>query len=317
MCIFKNLFQRDPKPYDSGFLDVGTAHQIHYMQFGNPKGNVILRFHGGPGGSAKPSQAKPFNLNKYRVILFSQRGCGLSTFQDVLKDNTPQNTIEDTIKLLKHLKITKPIYLSGFSYGTTLALLFAEKYPQKVKGLLLGAVFLARKRDIEWVSKESVRFYPDLMDEVCKEVHQKQSGSGVSKAYQKLIQSPAYKDIQKALQYYGSYEYCMGLVNCNLKKVPPVTDKAINSLKIYLEYEIKNFFLKDNEILNNINKIKDIPTVIVHNRLDMTCPVEEAYLLHKALTNSTLIINPDIRHFSDSLNKAFEKATARFFKALK
>lgn len=305
---FLSFFKKETKAYEDGFLDVGNGHKIHYMQVGNPQGIVVLKFHGGPGGSAKPTHADSFNLKKYRVVLFSQRGCGQSKSSELLLDNTTQKIVEDAHLLLKHLGVKSKVIVSGGSFGATLALLFAESYPQKVKALVLNAVFLARQRDIDWMDVDSVRFYPDLMMQMQKKAGKQK----ITDFFYQQICSEKYKDIQMALQYYGSYEYCLGQLNPSFSKVPAITDKSINSLKIYLFYTINNFFLKENELLNRIETIKHIPTLIMHNRLDFDVPVEQAYLLHQALPKSKLIINPDLGHWSFGLKKCVQKETNPF-----
>jgi proline iminopeptidase len=164
MCLL-NWFKREVKPFDEGFCDVGDGHEIHYMQFGNPKGMPVLCFHGGPGGSAKPSHASGFDLKKYRVILFSQRGCGKSKFKNLLLENTTPQSVKDAYILLKHLRINAKVIVAGGSFGSTLALLFAIEYPQKVKSLLLHAIFLARRKEIDFPYKEMFLFYPEVKSE--------------------------------------------------------------------------------------------------------------------------------------------------------
>lgn len=307
-----SFFKKEEKPYDEGFLDVGHGHEIYYMQLGNPKGKPVIKFHGGPGGAANLAHAQSFDLKKYRVILFSQRGCGQSHFKDLLLENTTINSVDDAFSLLTHLNIKEKVIVAGGSFGSTLALLFAEKYPKKIKALILNAIFLARKRDIDWVNVESVRFYPDLM----AQMQQKAGPKKLVDFFHQKIFSEKYKDIQLALQYYGSYEYYLGKLNPDFSKVPPVTDKAVNMLRIYLEYTKKRMFLKENEILEKSYLIKHIPTLIVHNRLDFCCPVEEAYLLKKALPKARLIINSDIGHSSLKLKKRLVKETNSFLKNL-
>lgn len=300
-------------PFDEGFLDVGDGHKIHYIQVGNPKGEVVLRFHGGPGGELKIPKDNAIDLKKYRLVLFSQRGCGLSKFDDLLKNNTTNHLVEDAKKLLTYLKINEKIILYGGSFGSTLALLFAIKYKKNVKLMLLNAIFLGRKKDIDWPETEMARLYPDLI-ETMKNLAGK---DGLRKYFKEKIHSEKYKDIQEALKYYGSYEYNLGKLNPDFSETPAITDKAINSLKIYLKYNENNMFLEENEIMNNIKKIKDIPTLIVHNRLDLTCPVDAAWELHKKLPQSKLIINPDIGHWSKNLKERLRKEINIFLNKVK
>ena len=299
--MFLKWFKKEIKPFTEGWLDVGDGHQIHYMECGNPKGKPIIRFHGGPGSSAKPKQASVFDLAKYRVVLFSQRGCGKSKFTDLMKNNNPMTTVEDTVKLLNHLEIPlKDLTLAGVSYGTTLALLFAEKHPEMVKMLLLTAVFLGRKEDLVWTDEISQIFYPDLMDEMKSKLNPNEE---LLDGYHRMIMSDSYEQIKTALQYYGSYEMNLGSLTPQFKPLKAVYDDRVAGSRIFIDHEKNNMYLEDNVILNNIDKIKHIPTMIVHNRLDMTCPVQQAYKLHKAMPHSKLLIVPDIGHGSEKLQK--------------
>lgn len=310
--MFFHLFQKEPKPFNEGFLPVGHGHEIHYMEFGNPNGQVVIRFHGGPGGSSHVGHAQSFDLKKYRVILFDQRGCGQSRFTDLLERNTTQETISDTEKLLQHLNIPmKNLIVSGSSYGSTLALLFAEKNPDSVQTLLLMSVFLARKQDLAWADENSVIFYPDLMHDMKKALKPKEN---LLDGYHRLLFSDSYEQMKTALKYYGSYEFCLGQTHACFKDVSSLSDKRVNSLKIFLTYERANIFLKENQILKNISRIKHIPTLIVHNRLDMTCPLIQAWDLSQAMDNAVLKINSDIGHSTNNLKKCFQKQVDAFLK---
>ena len=309
MCFF-SIFKREPKPFNEGFLDVGDGHEIHYMEFGNKKGAPLIHFHGGPGGSLRASTVNGFDLKKYRVVLFSQRGCGLSKYKNLLAENTTFASVKDAFLLLKHLRINAKVLVSGGSYGATLALLFALAYPQKVKALLISAVFLGRKKDLEFPYKEMFLFYPDVRAELLRLAGKKD----ITTHFTDKIFSDKYKDIQEALQYYGAYEHQLGEMMPSFKKAPSITDAKINSLKIFLTYINNNLFLKEDYILKNIDKIKDIPCLIVHNRFDFCCPLENAWLVHKKMRRSKLVINEDYNHSSPKLKARLKKEREAFLK---
>ncbi len=302
-------FKKEPKPFDTGLLDVGNGHEIYYQQFGNPTGVPVLTFHGGPGGSARVKLTNSFDLKKYRVLLFDQRGCGRSVAKNPVKDNTPAFSVQDAADLLDHLKIKGKIVICGGSFGATLALLFAETYPERTGVLLLNSVFLGRKKDIEWVDKDSGYFYPDMMDTL----RQKAGSNDTITAYHKMIFSEKYKDLQRVLTYFGEYEHMLGKLNPAFPDKPvPVTDGGIAWAQIALTYEKNKMFLKENQILNNIARIKNKPCLICHNRLDMVCPVEQAWLVHRAMTRSKLIIVPSEGHSSPQLHAVRKKEIAVF-----
>lgn len=303
-----NLFNRMPKPFNEGFLLPQNKHSVYYVQYGNPKGKPVLSFHGGPGGSSRPKYAKLFNLRKYRFIQFDQRGCGQSKFANLLAHNDTSATIGDAIRLLKHLKIDEPIIVHGVSWGATLALLFAEKYPQMVSKIVVSSVFLARSVDANWVRRDSERFYPDLWDEMrqhlkCDEVY---------KEHNKLLFSPLLKDNLTALSYLGSYEHKLGELQPNFTELTECDESLINMNRIYFHYDANNYFIAPNQILKNIAQIKHIPTLILHNRLDFCCPVQQAWELHKALPKSKITICPEIGHSTPNLLKEVKKQLRDF-----
>ncbi len=308
MRIF-NWFKKEIKPFDTGLLDVGSGHEIYYQQFGKPDGIPVLVFHGGPGGSARTKLTNSYDLKKYRVLLFDQRGCGRSVSKNPVKDNTPAFSVQDAADLLDYLKIKGKIVIAGGSYGATLALLFAETYPERTGVLLLNSVFLARKKDIEWTECESGYFYPDMMDALRK----KAGANDTVSAYYKMIFSDKYKDLQRVLTYFGEYEHMLGkLAPAFPVKPVPVTDDAIRRVQVALSYEKNKMFLKENQILNNIGRIKNKPCLICHNRLDFVCPVEQAWLVHQKMTRSKLIIVPDSGHSSARLHAVRKREISTF-----
>lgn len=308
--MFFSLFHKIPKAFSEGFVPVDNGHALHFAEFGNPKGQVVVNFHGGPGGSFRAEQAEKYDLKKYRVILFSQRGCGLSKYTDLLKENTSQAAVSDAVALLKYLNIPmQNLIIGGASYGATLALLFAEKHPNAVQKLVLNSVFLARKQDLLWTRETSACFYPDLMDEMKKPL---KPGESLLDGYTRLLFSGNYEEMKTAQKYYGSYERCLGKTNALFKEVTALNDRQVNSFKIALTYEQNNMFLADNEILNNIKKIKHIPTLIVHNRLDMVCPIDQAWALSRALEKCRFEIVANIGHGSDKLHTVLKKHIKQF-----
>ena len=298
-----SFFKKEPKPYNVGYVAVDHGHQIYYQQFGNPKGRVVLSFHGGPGGCGRAKHASHYDLSKYRVILFDQRGCGKSLYKDAFSENTSMAAVHDGMAVLNHLKIKGKITLAGASFGVGLALLFAEEYPNRVAQLILSSVFLMRPKDAEWVSTQSRLFYPDLIDEMRAQA----KSDNVVPFYYKLIFSEKYKDIQQAQKYYCSYENQLGSLTPSFEKTPALTDAAIQYSRIYMYYEKNHYFISSNQIMDHIDKIRHVPTLIVHNRLDFCCPVSQAYDLHKALPKSKLIIVPDKGHGSPLMFKILDR----------
>ena len=297
-----SFFKQTPKPYDTGYVSVGHGHELFYQQVGNPKGEVVLSFHAGPGSRAKAKHTSHYDLKKYRIILFDQRGCGLSKYKDAFANNTTMDTIHDGMAILDYLKINGKITVAGASFGSGLAVLFAETYPARVKQIIVSSIFLMRHTtDSMWTSRDCRLFYPDMIDEM----RQVAKSDNIVPFFHKMAFSDKYKDIQIAKKYYGSFERELGSLTPSFKP-QTLSDDSVQSLRIYLHYEKNLFFVKPDQIMDNIDKIKHIPALIVHNRLDFVCPVYMAYDLHRALPKSRLIIVPDKGHASPQLFKVLD-----------
>lgn len=297
-----SFFKRTIRPFDSGYLPPLDGHEIFYHQFGNPDGKVILAFHGGPGGCSKEKHAAHFDLKKYRVILFDQRGCGKSLYKERLSHNTTHDSLMDGIRLLDYLGISGKIIIAGGSWGSTLALLFAQKYPERVSKLVVNSIFLAGATDSKWMAQTSRLFYPDLLDKFNEEA----DGKNLSKYTHRLLQSNKKKDHDKALKGYASYEKMLGCVDPKLPE-GPFSEADMSYPTIFFHYDSNNYFLKYDQILKECHKIAHIPTFIFHNRLDMNCPIQNAWDLHLALPKSKICIIPSQGHGSKLMFDTMQK----------
>ncbi|MBN1783385.1 MAG: alpha/beta fold hydrolase [Alphaproteobacteria bacterium] len=302
-----NFFKRHPKPFNSGYLPTKDGHDVFFQEIGNPTGKPILVFHGGPGSQYKPKHAKMFNLKKYRIIGFDQRGSGQSKPYGKTENNTTGDILKDAKRLLDSLKIKKCM-VSGVSWGSTVALLFAQKYPETVSQLAVGSIFLARDKDEDWCFNQSRIFYPDMMEKITSN-----APSDYMTYYANLLKSKTQKDRIKAKRLLGEYESMVGSLNPSFSTETP-TEEDIKKFGIFMHYSTHDYFLKDNQILNDTKKIKHIPTLILHNRLDMNCPVEQAWELHKALPKSKLIIVPELGHGGDLMRKTIKTTFGKFLK---
>ena len=300
----------EPKPFNSGYLPTKDGHDVFFMEFGNPFGKPIIVTHGGPGGSCKAKYAKVPKGDKYRIIMMDQRGCGKSLPAGKLENNTTADTIDDIARLLDFLQIKEKIVLRGGSWGSTIALLFAEKYPERVEKLLLSQIFLADKANKYWINQENSLFYPDMLERLYQEVENPQN---LEDAYSALILSDDAEKQSKAVKFYGNYERVLGCLNPEFLDVD-LDEKTLASTRIYIEYAKNNFFLSDNEIMDNIAKIENIPAVLVHNRLDMSCPLIGAYQLHKKMKNSKLVVVPERGHVGKLLYKTIDKEFCEFLR---
>lgn len=294
------FWQGAPKPFAEDYLDVGQGHKVYYAQYGNPQGEPVIVFHGGPGYYSKPKHAEIFDLKLWRVILFDQRGGGKSMFTDALKANTTPHLLADAKAILKHLGITKTTAYGG-SWGSTLALLFAQAHPQMVTRLIVNKVFLARKKDTDWTIHDTGVLYPDLMEKMLAECGPRDK---LVTHLHRLAMSKKHGEQVKSFNLFGGYEGALSKLDLAEGEKYEANASSLRHYQIYMAYIEQNFGMKEDQILKNIGKIKHIPTLILHNRLDLVCPLEQAWLLHKAMPKSKLVIVPDFGHSTDKLHNA-------------
>ena len=253
-----------------------------------------------------------------RLILFDQRGCGKSLPLGEINNNTLQDLVADIERLRTQLKIKK-WFVTGGSWGATLALAYAQTHPKVVKGLLLDSIFLARPRDTQWAfTKDNGidRLFPDLWEQ-----HQKflkkfnASPANAAQILLSKLQTEPLETVQEIVA--GVYNWEGNLMNAqeNLHFTNPedVTEEGIAQAKIFLHYEANDFFLKQDQILKGMSKISSIPTVIVHGRYDLLCPVEQAWQLQKKLSNVETIILPTSNHRLTAEGEIAKKLAFRYF----
>ena len=291
-----------PKPYNEEYLPEENGHKVYFAEYGNKHGKPVLFFHGGPGGSCKSRHIKGINLKKYRVITLDQRGCGLSLPLGKIENNTTQDLLKDYDRLVSYLNIKEKIIIRGGSWGSTVALLWAEKNPQMVEKMLLSQIFLANDDFHHWEFDGTKYIYPDFIEYMIKK-----SKGNITGYYNKLIQNSNKKKQLEAINEFGWYERICGSLSPEFASFSDVCDKELASNRIYIHYAANNFFLKENDILKNISKIKDIINIIVHNRLDLICPLKGAYDLHKKLNNSEFIVVDEFGHVGKKIRKTILK----------
>lgn len=294
--ILFNLRKKFIKAFNTGYLPEMDGHQIYFQQVGNPQGFPVIMFHGGPGGSNRTYYASTFDLKKYRVIMFDQRGCGKSQYKDYLYKNTTLDTIKDAVRLLDFLTIKEKVIVAGGSFGSTCAVLFAETYPQKVKKIVINSIFLARLQDAENTSPIASFFYPDAMD-----ILQKQAGKeNQFDYYYHLLFSKKRNENEQSVRYYRTFERMMGSLYVDFPK-KETSDDEIRKFRIFMQYQKNGFYIKENQLIKEAIKIDHIPALIYQNRLDFCCPPYQAFELHKALPKSKLTIVADKGHGGEKL----------------
>ncbi len=281
---------QDPILFDDGYLKVDGIHSIYYHQYGNPEGIPVLTIHGGPGGQSKAKYAQLYDLKRYKIIMFDQRGCGKSLPIAEVTNNTTKDLVEDIEKLRLHLKIEK-WHIHGPSWGSTLALYYAQIYPERVVKMLLRGVFLGSKSEEDWLHNYGANlFYPQEWEKLLSILPEESRLNITDYLYD--IAVGADRALQeKYLPAFNKWEE-------KLLTLEPVTqeeeiniDEEINGAKIMLHYIHNMFFLEDMELIRstNIQKIINIPIVIINGRYDMITPPISAWSLHKKLPNSKII----------------------------
>jgi proline iminopeptidase len=279
------------KPYKTDYLKVSELHEIFYQLGGNPEGKPVMVIHGGPGGGCSPDMFRFFNPEKFHIVLHDQRGAGQSKPYAEIKENTTQHLVEDIEKLRKHLDLGKVILFGG-SWGSTLSLAYAETYPQNVSGMILRGVFTGSKQEIEhFYHGATASYFPENYERLLQHIEDPEQKNYPAQLLKK-IQSSDPEVRQKYALAWGKYEIKMAVLY--------IPDRAVDNIfKDWNPYDFallenyymaNNCFLEDGELLNNTDRLKDIPTVIVNGRYDVICPPITAYKLHKKLTKSELII---------------------------
>jgi proline iminopeptidase len=279
------------KPYQTDYLKVSELHHIFYQLAGNPEGKPVMVIHGGPGGGCYPELFRFFDPTKFHIILHDQRGAGQSKPYAEIKENTTQHLVEDIEKLRKHLNLGKVILFGG-SWGSTLSLAYAETYPQNVSGMILRGVFTASREEIDhFYHGATARYFPENYERLIQHIENPEKKNYPAQLLKKIQSSDPEVRKRYALAW-GKYEIKMAVLDIPDRAVEDIF-KEWNPYDFALlenYYMANNCFLEDGELLNNADRLKNIPMTIVNGRYDVICPPITAYKLHKKLPKSKLII---------------------------
>eukprot|EP00833_Pecoramyces_ruminatium_P011404 jgi/Orpsp1_1/1185436/evm.model.c7180000093745.1 len=280
---YTTLLYPEIEPYDTGYLKVSTIHNVYYEQCGNPNGNPVIFLHGGPGGGASINDRRYFDPKAYRIVLMDQRGCNRSTPAACLEENTTWDLVDDIEKLRKHLKIEKWVVFGG-SWGSTLSLAYSETHPEHVKGLILRGIFLLRDSEVKWLYQDGAsHIFPDYWDGYVEPIPEDERGDMVV-AYYKRLSGKDEKEKLRCAKAWTRWEEAISHLYISQKKIDRSEDLrfAAEFARIECHYFInKGFFDHPNYLLENIDKIRHIPGVIVQGRYDCVCPAVSAWDLHK------------------------------------
>ena len=283
------------KPYDTHRIKVCDIHEIYIEEYGNKKGIPLIFLHGGPGAGSSPIYQKYFNPEKYRLIMFDQRGSGKSVPYGEVSQNSTDHLIADINAISHYLSIEK-FHIYGGSWGSTLALLYAEAYPEKVISLVLRGVFLCRKNDIKWFYQYGAsEIYPTYWEDYISIVD-KSKRDDILTEYHKMIFSDDKELATKACKEWSLWEGKSSCLYQTSKVVNAFDVCSVSLARIESHFFVNDCFIEENQIINNVDKILDIPCTIVHGQYDIVCPIRQAYDLHQVYPKSRLIIAKDAGH---------------------
>ena len=308
-----NVLYPELEPFETNTLESSDGHSIYFEQSGNIKGLPVIFLHGGPGSGCNENHRRYFNPKKYRIIIFDQRGCHRSTPNGCVKNNSTEGLLNDIESIRSELNIEKLILFGG-SWGATLALLYAEQYPQRVSAMILRGIFLARQCDFEWFAHDNMhgvnRIFPDYWDEYMSLFEGKEKDDLSGSLYQRVFSDNRETQLEAA----KAWSLWAGRVvthSLNLDEAYVLDEeddeKLINEVKIEMHYAKNRYFIKENQILDNILKIPDVPITILHGRKDLTCLAESSWSVHQALVNLNLA-NSKLAIVSDAGHLASEPA---------
>ena len=284
------------EPHDTGFLKLDELHEMYYEVSGNPKGVPVVFLHGGPGAGANASHRRFFDPAHYRIVIFDQRGSGRSKPLGEIRDNTTPLLIADAEKLRLHLGIDT-WFVFGGSWGSTLALAYAEYHPDRVRGLALRGIFLCRKQEIDWFLYGVKELAPEAWRSFSGFIPESERGDLLT-AYHKRLMDPNPAIHMPAARSWSVYEG-----SCSTLLPSPETVSAFSGdvlalglARMEAHYFINNIFLPDNYLLSHIDKIRHIPAFIVQGRYDLVCPIRSADDLHQIWPEARYHVVPDAGH---------------------
>ena len=304
------------EPYDSGMLPVSDLHTLYYEQSGNPAGKPVVFVHGGPGGGTNPRCRCFFDPRAYRIVLFDQRGCGRSTPHAELQENTTWDLVADMERLREHLGIVRWQVFGG-SWGSTLALAYAQRHPERVTEMILRGIFLLRRQELEWFYQHGGdMLYPDAWETYLQAIPEVERGDLIS-AYHRRLTSPDRAVRVAAARAWSVWEGSTSFLWQDRAHMESNAedDFALAFARIECHYFVHGgFFDHDDQLLRHVDRIRRIPAVIVQGRYDVVCPLRSAWDLHRAWPEADLRIVQDAGHSAFEPGNVHEliEATDRF-----
>ncbi len=286
------------EPYDSGMLSVSALHTLYYEQCGNPHGKPVVFLHGGPGAGCNAKCRRFFDPRMYRIVLFDQRGCGRSTPHAELRENTTWDLVADIERLREHLRIERWQVFGG-SWGSTLALAYAETHPARVTELVLRGIFMLRRAELQWFYQAGCdMLYPDAWEKYLAAIPEAEQGDLIMAYHERLISNdPAVR--LAAARAWSIWEASTSflLQDEAYVRASAGDEFALAFAGIENHYFVnRGFFERDDQLLRDAARLRNIPAVIVQGRYDVVCPLRSAWDLHRAWPEADLRIVPDAGH---------------------
>jgi proline iminopeptidase len=307
------------EPYDHGMLDVGDGNQLYWEVCGNPNGKPAVMVHGGPGQGSAPNMRRMFNPQLYRAVLFDQRGCGRSTPHASdpatgMRCNTTAHLVDDMERLREHLGIDKWV-VTGGSWGTTLALVYAQRHPHRVTQILLSAISTTRRSEIDWLYRGARQFFPEEWAAFRAGAPSDASVDELPAAYANLMEDPDPTVRNNAASAWRAWEDTVLSLEPNAQPVSrgPADADTLAFVRICARYYAHGAWLDDGSVIRNAGLLASIPGVLIHGRFDLSCPVVTAYELANAWPGAELLIDDHSGHRGSDLKRTWMLATmARF-----
>jgi len=290
------------KPYARHELAVEEPHVLYVDESGSPDGLPVLFVHGGPGGGCDALSRRFFDPTLYRIITFDQRGCGRSTPHASLENNTTAHLIADMQRIREHLGIDKWVLFGG-SWGSTLSLAYAQRYPEHVHALILRGIFLCRPQDLAWFYQEGAsRLFPDYWQDFLSPIPLEERDDLMQAFYRRLTGNDQIAQMHAA-KAWSCWEGRTATLRPNHNVVERFADahRALSMARIECHYFVNQAFLEPDQLLRGMPKIAHLPGIIVHGRYDAICPLDNAWALHQAWPNSELQIIRDAGHSAAEL----------------
>lgn len=283
-------------PYSTGFMEVNDIHSLYWEQSGNPDGVPVLLLHGGPGAGATPTHRRFFDPDHYRIIIFDQRGAGRSTPLGCLEDNTLADLVDDMERLRKRLNVER-WHLFGGSWGSTLALAYSQQYPNRCISMILRGIFLLEQPEVDWFLYGMKMIFPEAWDQFAAVIPEEEHDD-LLRSFHERLTSPDDKARMDAAIAWSLYEGACSSLLPNYETITTDEQKghALALARIESHYFLKQVIAPENSLLLGIDKIRHIPSTIVHGRYDVICPIHTAHRLHAEWPEADYIVVPDGGH---------------------